>query len=257
MDYTTLYINIFKALLEVIRVLLPYIIIVIAIMLIKAKTEKKKSQNKSTTKSSEGIQVKNTLPDVSKEDYEQTDYFKETGTSYEEMIMDKGKAGEYAAYRELKVIYGEKKFLFNVYVQDPDNPKKKTEIDIIMLHEKGIFVIECKNYKGWIYGDEASEKWCQVFKNKKKYFFYNPIKQNYRHIQQLRKHIGEDKQITSVIVFGDGATLKEITNSNKNLKIVNLRELRKTIVELIGNKQNIINRDEIEKIYNEFKQMQW
>lgn len=256
MDYTAIYVNTFTSLLEVVRVMLPYIIIAIIIMIIKSRTSKK-NKNKGYNKEYNRKQNKEITPAIDKTDYEQTEYFKETGTTYEEMIMDKGKAGEYAAFRELQLIYGEKKFLYNVYVPDPDNNTKKTEIDIVMLHEKGIFVIECKNYNGWIYGDEASEKWCQVFKNKKKYFFYNPIKQNYRHIQQLRKHIGEDKEIYSIIVFGDGATLKDITNSNNNLKIVNKRELRKTVVEIIGKKQPILNKDEIEKIYSNFKQMQW
>jgi len=49
----------------------------------------------------------------------------------------------------------------------------------------GIFVIETKNYKGWIIGNEFDDYWTQViFKRKEK--LYNPIKQNYGHIQALK-----------------------------------------------------------------------
>lgn len=63
----------------------------------------------------------------------------------------------------------------NCYI--PNRSGDKIEIDMIMLCQKGIYVIENKNYSGWIFGDEKSKNWCETLKGKK-YFFYNPIKQN-------------------------------------------------------------------------------
>ncbi|MED4785238.1 nuclease-related domain-containing protein [Brevibacillus choshinensis] len=37
-----------------------------------------------------------------------------------------------------------------------------SQIDHVIVSEYGIFVIETKNYKGWIYGDEDSQYWTQV-----------------------------------------------------------------------------------------------
>lgn len=34
-----------------------------------------------------------------------------------------------------------------------------TQIDHILVSTKGIFVIETKNYSGWIFGDENSRQW--------------------------------------------------------------------------------------------------
>lgn len=42
---------------------------------------------------------------------------------------------------------------------------KTTEIDLLMIHEKGIFVFESKNYSGWIFGSEDQLKWTQCFKS--------------------------------------------------------------------------------------------
>ena len=36
-----------------------------------------------------------------------------------------------------------------------------TQIDHVVISEYGIFVIETKFYKGWIYGGESSEYWTQ------------------------------------------------------------------------------------------------
>jgi hypothetical protein len=62
---------------------------------------------------------------------------------------------------------------------------KTTQIDHIVVSNYGIFVIETKNYKGWIMGNEYDEYWRQViYKRKEK--LYNPIKQNYGHILALK-----------------------------------------------------------------------
>ena len=74
----------------------------------------------------------------------------------------------------------------NCYV--PNRSGDKIEIDMIMLCQKGIYVIENKNYSGWIFGDEKSKNWCEILKGKK-YFFYNPIKQNKSHIKNLEKQL--------------------------------------------------------------------
>lgn len=45
-----------------------------------------------------------------------------------------------------------------------------TQIDHLVISNFGIFVIETKNYKGWILGYENSEYWTQViFKRKEKF----------------------------------------------------------------------------------------
>ena len=47
-----------------------------------------------------------------------------------------------------------------------------TQIDHIMVSVDGVFVIETKNMKGWIFGDEKQEFWTQtIYKNKSKFQF--------------------------------------------------------------------------------------
>lgn len=55
-------------------------------------------------------------------------------------------------------------------------------IDHVVISKYGVFVIETKNYRGWIIGNEKSEYWTQVI-YKRKERLYNPIKQNYGHIK--------------------------------------------------------------------------
>lgn len=60
-----------------------------------------------------------------------------------------------------------------------------TQIDHVIVSVYGIFVIETKNYKGWIFGNENQRQWTQVFPNGRKYKFQNPLRQNYLHIKTL------------------------------------------------------------------------
>ena len=60
-----------------------------------------------------------------------------------------------------------------------------SQIDHLVLSEYGIFVIETKRYKGWIFGSEKAENWTQVI-FKEKHQFRNPVKQNWSHVYALK-----------------------------------------------------------------------
>ena len=74
-----------------------------------------------------------------------------------------GKKGEEDTIHQLSRIRGRKYILHNIYVP-LKNGKSTAEIDIILIHKKGLFVVENKNYSGWIYGEEQELKWIQVQK---------------------------------------------------------------------------------------------
>lgn len=84
------------------------------------------------------------------EQYKKTDYYSQTGNSYSEINNDKGLAGEFETWEQLKSLPGYKKSLFNCYI--PKRNGGTTEIDFILIHETGIYIFESKNYGGWIYG---------------------------------------------------------------------------------------------------------
>lgn len=88
---------------------------------------------------------------------------------------------------------------------------KTTEIDFLMIHEKGIFVFESKNYSGWIFGSEDQLKWTQCFKSGQRGHFYNPIKQNRTHIRALATFLNmPEDAFSSYIVFSERCELKKI-----------------------------------------------
>ncbi|WP_186473928.1 NERD domain-containing protein [Psychrobacter sp. KCTC 72983] len=84
-----------------------------------------------------------------------------------------------------------------------------TQIDHVIVSVYGIFVIETKNYKGWIYGSEKQKQWIQAFPNGSKFKFQNPLRQNYLHIKTLADLLGlELSYFHSMIAFIGECELK-------------------------------------------------
>ena len=107
-----------------------------------------------------------------------------------------------------------------------------SQIDHIVISIFGIFVIETKNYKGWIFGSENQEYWTQTIYGNK-YKLYNPIRQNYSHIQAL-KNLETLKDGTKVTL----ETLKEqgiLKTKYDTLKVLGNGKLTKKLT-VVANK---------------------
>lgn len=89
-----------------------------------------------------------------------------------------------------------------------------TQIDHIVVSRFGVFVIETKNMKGWIFGSANQKQWTQkIFKYTGK--FQNPLHQNYKHTQTLARCLAmPSDQIYSVIVFIGNSTFKTTMPDN-------------------------------------------
>ncbi len=89
-----------------------------------------------------------------------------------------------------------------------------TQVDHIVVSVYGIFVIETKNMKGWIYGTADQDTWTQVL-GREKHRFQNPLKQNYRHTRCLSEYLGLDHALFRPIVwFVGNCELKTVMPPN-------------------------------------------
>ncbi len=118
----------------------------------------------------------------------------------------KGKFGEFFVNLMFKIRLPKEHYeiIHNVTLRTEEGT---TQIDHIILSVFGIFVVETKNIKGWIFGKEKDPFWTQqIFKFKTQ--FQNPLRQNYKHTQTLAKllsflGIGNENIFSLVIFVGD------------------------------------------------------
>ncbi|MEW9672866.1 NERD domain-containing protein [Ammoniphilus sp. 3BR4] len=137
----------------------------------------------------------------------------------------KGYLGERAIQRKLRSL-GRKYIVLND-IMIPTSEGKTSQIDHIILSPYGVFVIETKNYQGWIFGKDQQQYWTQtIYKRKEKLF--NPVWQNKGHIKALQDLLNDFPTIAyhSIIVFGNQATLKIETKYH----VINASQLVSTIL---------------------------
>lgn len=119
----------------------------------------------------------------------------------------KGVFGEWLVRFSAKFLLDPKEYrpIHNVTLKTPDGT---TQIDHIFVSQFGLFVVETKNYSGWIFGDEHQPTWTQkIFKKTNK--FQNPLRQNYKHVKALEALLNlPPEKIHSVVVFVGGSEFK-------------------------------------------------
>lgn len=185
--------------------------------------------------------------------YKNSNYYKITNHSYLSILFNKGTNGEFKLYQNLKFFETMGcKFLFNLYI--PRENSKTSEIDLIMFHQKGLFVFESKNYSGWIFGNESNKKWTQTlptaYSESHKEHFYNPIMQNATHIRAIRKYIDGTIPVYSIIAFSDNCTLKNVTTKS-NVIVTYYRNVQEKILTKLSKINNYsMPKDLMDKTYN-------
>lgn len=187
------------------------------------------------------------------ETFKRTSYHKITHNSFLSTKTDLGRYGEYLIYKNLKTFEDKGgKFLFNCYL--PKDDGATTEVDVVLINEDGIFCFESKNYSGWIFGDEKSRNWIQILPKGKgrshKEKFLNPIIQNKVHIKWLKKQIGEDIPVHSIIVFSQRCTLKKITIESPNVYVINRPKVLSTVRNIENRQSEKLTTELINKLYH-------
>ncbi len=118
------------------------------------------------------------------------------------IIWDERGRGYYGEYLVLQKLYltleGTSKILMNLQI--PTRSGKTTEIDLLLIHESGLYVFEIKHYKSVIYGSTYDKTWTQYFRTASNQKFQNPVFQNQYHINALRNRY-PGIPVYSVIVF--------------------------------------------------------
>ena len=150
-------------------------------------------------------------------------------------------------------IPGDHRELWDLYIPKPDGGY--AQIDVLMIHETGIYVIECKNYTGWIFGSENNLYWYQTLYSGKsgvrKESFYNPILQNKSHINAVSDYLNFQKEyINSCIVFGREAVLKAVPEESSHCFTAKYQRFEGKLMNRICSSPRRLSVNEITRIYS-------
>ena len=163
---------------------------------------------------------------------------------------EKGVEGERLSAFHSIPIYGYGKQLRNLYLPLPNG--ETTEVDMVVIHTSGIFVIEVKNYEGWIFGNEKNKYWMQSFSKYNKNQFYNPIWQNDAHIRAL-KNLLPYECFFSFVVFSEQCELKKIICERPNTYVIRLTGLSHKLRMVMEEYPNVLTGLQVNEIYKKLR----
>lgn len=152
----------------------------------------------------------------------------------------------------LKDIGGYGKILLDWHYLSENGP---ASADVILLHETGVYVLETKDYGGWISGNPEEEYWVQTLGTGKytscQNYFYNPILKLSGCIECIRRELPEMKWLPcySLAVFGNNCELENAGLSDGRMKIIHLKQLSYTMYGMIRVSRTFLSRQVIDEIY--------
>lgn len=160
------------------------------------------------------------------------------------MYFDKGYYGEFILFRKLTRIISKKNLFTNIYLEGKNTDT--TEIDVVAVTNKGIYVFEMKNFGGYIYGSENDTHWTQAFNRRSKFKFYNPLRQNYAHQKALENYLEVDSdKLIPMVVFSKRSKLTKINISDRSTVLQMPKPLKK-VKHIERKSDDIISNQEIE-----------
>lgn len=147
--------------------------------------------------------------------------------------------GELWTKQELNKLPKDKyKILNDVFIKENDNTH---QIDHVVVSPYGIFSIETKQYNGYITGNKYDKNWIR-HAGKNKYYYTNPIRQNYGHVKALSGLLSIDEsKIFNIVCISSKARLK-IEHDGELVRINTIIDKIKSYSdEIISNPDEIVS----------------
>ncbi len=132
--------------------------------------------------------------------------------------------------------------------------------DVILIHETGVYVLETKDYGGWISGNPEEEYWGETPGNRPlpscQNYFYNPLLKLSGCIGSMKKELPDMKWLPyySLAVFGNGCELENAGLSDGERKIIYLKQLSYTMYGMIRSSRKFLSRQVIDEIYERLQE---
>jgi len=225
--------------------------------LLKRKADTKRNYNTANNEDGVNMGIVDLIKNkIEKDIATKEQYYDQSGTNWFQTLFNTGVKGEYLTYKKISNIPGNNKCIANCYL--PKGDSGTTEIDLLMVHETGIYVFESKNYSGYIFGIANQKMWTQTLNAGKgkveRHQFYNPIIQNRSHIKHLKELLGTSVPIFSYIVFSDRCEFKGLDVDYEDNVIHRKKLIRKLKIDIQG-RPIVLNDNQIHDIYEKLDRL--
>ena len=158
--------------------------------------------------------------------------------------VSRGDKGEKMVFTQLKKIKDYHKVINDaMYVSGKG--EMSHQIDHILIHAHGVFVIETKNYYGQIISNTGENYWLKIVKNER-VKISNPLKQKTSHAIVIQKLLKKKYEVIPVVVF-----VKNNAPYMGDENVINLKDLLLFIDSYPYEKE--LSKEDIKEIYKILK----
>lgn len=113
-----------------------------------------------------------------------------------------------------------------------------SEVDVCYVTTRGVFVIESKNYSGWVFGSADRRWWTVTLPGGHKKRLYNPVWQNEGHLRHMGELLGPGVPLIPMVVFSERCELKRVPAEVRGMPVMRRDRMcayvRKTFRSLPG-----------------------
>lgn len=177
--------------------------------------------------------------------HDDSKFSKLTGYSYFDLWTNKKAKAANKLVVALDKVKGSHKVLVDLQVP---NGKSFQQIDALLIHESGIYVIDVKKMSGWISGREQDNEWTQLLHRNKTNTFPNPLRENKRGIQALQEILPEVNRdlFETLILFTNDCSFQQIELYSNNVDVIKTPGLNSWVNSLGG---DVLSQSEIDSLY--------
>lgn len=133
-----------------------------------------------------------------------------------------------------------------------------SQIDLILVGNKGLYVIEMKMFDdAKIYGDTKKQKW-NYYKHGKKHEIYSPLKQNKKHVEYLKAFLKDFGDIPCFSIITMVCDDFKISGDNGEDTIIcnSIPAMERAIYKIAENKSIVFDDSKKQEIYEYIKNNQ-
>lgn len=178
--------------------------------------------------------------------HDDTAFGKETGYTYFDVLFNSRVRGLNKLYTTLAQADGAKKIVVDVAVPTGDTVRK---IDMLFIHESGVYVMDMKKMGGWINGREDDLQWMQLLHREQQKLFDNPIHDVKRSIYAVQEHLPEMSRdlYEAIVVFADDCSFQKIEITSQHVDVMKVKDVKAWTKTLAG---QVMSEEEINTVYN-------
>lgn len=186
--------------------------------------------------------------------YNRSQYKEESGNGFGTTVFNKDNYGEFLAFTYLEEYEIYRKLVTNRRFLEKDQGQGAIALELIMIHEGGVYVFDVNNCQGMVKGDGKSQHWTRSYKNKEE-TFKNPFLKNNERIQLLKSYFPEleESRFKSYVLFNNNCTLAMEERDFEQGVVLKMMELIKHLNEELLESEKVLSKAEIDNIYEVIK----